>query len=92
MTIAIGAIAAAAGLYFVLVSLGVLPPPGRKNPQTPLWIAFCAGLGFLLAGIAVVSRALTEPHARMLSVADDSRSDSRLFHRSAGKILPKSTF
>ena len=58
MTIAVGAIAAAAGLYFVLVSLGVLPPPGRKNPQAPLWIVLCAGLGFLLAGIAAVSRAL----------------------------------
>ncbi len=56
-TIAVGAIAAAAGGYFILVSLGVAPPPGEKNPHDPLWLVFCAGLAFLLGGVAVVIRA-----------------------------------
>ena len=57
-TVAIGAIAAAAGGYFILVSLGMVPPPGRRNPHDPLWIVFCAGLAFLLGGLAVVNGAL----------------------------------
>lgn len=56
-TIGLGAITAAMGAYFVLVSLGILPPPGEKNPRDPLWLVFCAGLAFLLGGIAVVTRA-----------------------------------
>jgi hypothetical protein len=57
-TIAVGALAAAVGLYFILASLGVVPPPGRRNPHDPLWIAFGAGLAFLLGGVAVLTRAL----------------------------------
>ena len=56
-TIGVGTLAAAAGLYFILVSFGVVPPPGPRNPHDPLWIVFCAGLVFLLGGIAVVIRA-----------------------------------
>ena len=55
-TIAVGAIAALMGGYFILVSLGLLPPPGHKNPKDPLWIVFCAGLAFLLGGVAVITR------------------------------------
>jgi hypothetical protein len=51
-TIGVGALAAATGLYFMLASLGVLPPPGRAN--APMWIVFFAGLVFFLGGVAVI--------------------------------------
>jgi hypothetical protein len=38
------------------VSLGVLPPPSRHN--APLWIVFCAGLAFLVGGVAVLAPVL----------------------------------
>ena len=51
----LGLICAAIGLYFVLVGLGLLPVPGGKsNLHGPLWIVVCAGLAFLLGGVAVV--------------------------------------
>jgi hypothetical protein len=41
------------GLFFSLVGLGVVPPPGGpKNLHAPLWIVLCAGLVFLLGGLA----------------------------------------
>src|SRR5262245_11120661 len=57
-TLAIGALAAAAGGYFVLVALGLVPPPGRRNPHDPTWILFCAGLVFLAGGLAILNGAL----------------------------------
>ena len=55
----IGAIAAAAGLYFVLVGLGLLPiPGGPRNLHAPLWVVLLAGLAFLLGGIAIVIQAI----------------------------------
>jgi hypothetical protein len=51
----IGVIATTVGLYFMLVGMTLLPiPGGPKNLHGPLWIVFCAGLAFLLAGIAVL--------------------------------------
>ena len=55
--IACGALAAAAGGYIILISLGVVPPPGEKNPHAPHWLVFCAGLAFVLAGVALAVRA-----------------------------------
>jgi hypothetical protein len=55
--IIIGALTAAAGLYFMLAALGVVPPPGKAH--APMWVAFFAGLVFLLAGIAVLIPAAT---------------------------------
>lgn len=56
----VGVIAAAAGVYFVLVSLGVLPiPGGPRNLHGPLWVVFCVGLAFLLAGAAVFLQGVT---------------------------------
>jgi hypothetical protein len=56
-TIPIGVIIAAAGLYFVLVSIGMAPPPdGYEAVQTPGWIIFCAGLVFAFAGVTVALR------------------------------------
>ncbi len=51
---AIGALTGAVGLYFGMVGLGTLPPPSKING--PVWIALCAGLAFLSAGIAVIVR------------------------------------
>ena len=51
----VGAIAAAVGLYFVLVGAGALPVPGGpRNLHGPLWIVLCAGLAFLLGGAVVL--------------------------------------
>jgi len=51
-TIGLGAIVAAAGFYFVLVGLDVLPPPGEAN--APMWVVVLAGLCFLLGGLGVL--------------------------------------
>ena len=61
--IACGALAAAAGGYVILISLGVVPPPGEKNPHAPHWLVFCAGLAFVLAGVALGVRACAGDHA-----------------------------
>ena len=51
----IGVVATGIGLYFSLVGAGALPiPGGPKNLHAPLWVVFCAGLAFLLAGIAIL--------------------------------------
>jgi len=53
-TILIGGLAGAAGLYFTLVGVGVLPVPGGPGSlHAPLWVIGCAGLIFLFAGAAV---------------------------------------
>jgi hypothetical protein len=51
----IGLIAGGVGLYFALVGLGIVPPPGGKKAlHAPLWIVFFAGLTFLLGGGALL--------------------------------------
>jgi len=50
--IVIGAIAAAFGLFFVLVSLGIVPLQGKA--KAPMWVVALAGLCFLLGGLAVL--------------------------------------
>ena len=51
----LGLLCAAVGLYFVLVGFGLFPIPGGKaNLHSPLWIVVCAGLAFLLGGVAVI--------------------------------------
>ena len=56
-TIPIGAIIAVAGLYFMLVAAGAVPPPqGYDAARTPGWIVLCAGLVFLCAGAVVALR------------------------------------
>jgi hypothetical protein len=51
----IGTVATAVGLYFSLVGAGALPiPGGPNNLHAPLWVVFCAGLAFLLAGVAIL--------------------------------------
>jgi hypothetical protein len=51
----IGLIAGGVGLYFALIGLGIVPPPGGKKAlHAPLWIVFFAGLVFLLGGGALL--------------------------------------
>ncbi len=53
--ILVGGLATAAGLYFLLVGVGVLPVPGGPGAlHAPLWVIACAGLIFLFAGSAVL--------------------------------------
>jgi hypothetical protein len=64
-TFAIGTLAAGIGLYFILVAFGVLPiPGGERNLHGPLWIVFCCGLAFLLAGIGAILPAAVTGEAR----------------------------
>jgi len=51
---AIGAACAGAGIYFVLVGFGVVPPPSKING--PLWLSICVGLVFLAGGVSVLVR------------------------------------
>jgi hypothetical protein len=53
MLVAIPLLMIGIGGFFSLVGLGVVPPPGGpKNLHAPLWIVLCAGLAFLLGGLA----------------------------------------
>jgi hypothetical protein len=61
----VGALTAAAGLYFCLVGLSLLPPPSKING--PIWLALSAGLAFFAAGFSVLMRGL--------SGADDGSDD-----------------
>ena len=56
-TVAIGAITAAAGGYFLLAGMGLVPAPGAAHG--PGWIVAAAGFAFFFAGISVVLRAFT---------------------------------
>ncbi len=63
----IGAICAAIGLYFVLVSLGALPLPSKAYAQ--MWVVTLVGLCFLLGGLAILIPA---------AVTGEVRSDGEL--------------
>ena len=52
--LAIGAICAAGGAYFILVGLGLAPPPTTING--PLWLSTCVGLVFLAGSVMVLVR------------------------------------
>jgi hypothetical protein len=54
-TMLFGAIAAAAGVYFILGGAGVVAPP--DSDRAPGWIGVLAGLVFLCGGIAVATQA-----------------------------------
>ncbi len=54
-TVALGAVTAAVGLYFALMSIGAVPMPGGRGAlHGPLWVLGCAGLAFLLGGLCVM--------------------------------------
>jgi hypothetical protein len=48
----IGLVAGGAGLYFMLVGLGVVPAPGKQH--APSWLVFAAGLVFFLGALGVI--------------------------------------
>ena len=51
----IGPIIGTAGLYFMLVGLGLLPMPGGpQNLHAPLWVLLLVGLAFFLAGASML--------------------------------------
>ena len=59
--IGVGVAFSAAGLYFMLGAAGYVPMPETNSPR---FIAFCAGLAFLFAGLTCVVRAragMTDP-------------------------------
>ena len=51
-TIVFGHGAAVCGLYFTMVGLDLLPPPGAQH--APGWVVVAAGLAFMLGGIGVM--------------------------------------
>lgn len=58
------AIAAAIGVYFGLVGLRLLPiPGGSANLHAQLWLVFCIGLAFILAGAALFIQAVGHANA-----------------------------
>jgi hypothetical protein len=52
----IGLMLAAAGLYFMLVGLSVLPPPRGRYLAGMLWLPTCIGFVFLLAGLGFLAQ------------------------------------
>jgi hypothetical protein len=50
----IGAVCAAGGAYFILVGLGLAPPPSKING--PMWLSTCVGLVFLAGSVMVLVR------------------------------------
>jgi hypothetical protein len=51
--VAIALLMVGIGLYFSLIGMGVVPVPGGpRNLHAPLWVVLCAGLTFLLGGLA----------------------------------------
>jgi hypothetical protein len=67
---AIGAATAAAGLYFALVGVDALPPPGRING--PVWLALAVGVVFLASGISVIVRGLSGAGDQSGNLPDDA--------------------
>jgi hypothetical protein len=58
------AIAATVGIYFGMVGLRLLPiPGGSSNLHAPLWLVFCVGLAFTLAGVALFIQAIGHGNA-----------------------------
>jgi hypothetical protein len=48
----IGLAGTGAGLYFMLVGLGIVPAPSKAH--APHWVVFAAGLAFALGGLGIV--------------------------------------
>jgi hypothetical protein len=54
MLLAIGAVFAGAGVYFMLVGLALAPSPSKL--YAPTWVALAVGLVFFAAGLSVTVR------------------------------------
>jgi hypothetical protein len=67
----VGTVAAAAGLYFLLVAAGLLPiPGGPRNLHGPLWIVLCVGLALFFAGAALFTQVIGHANASRELPAD----------------------
>jgi hypothetical protein len=78
----IGIAFAAAGLYFMLVALGVLAPPGGEGAMHgPPVIVFCAGLAFVFAGLTCAIRARTGMNDAQSEVPDGAPRWIKLSYR-----------
>lgn len=53
-TIFYGLVSVVIGVFYMLVSAGVIPMSGHPADQSPHWLAFCLGLAFFAGGLAVV--------------------------------------
>ena len=65
----------ATGLYFILVSFGLLPPPDEAAARGHAVLVFCAGLAFMAAGIAVAVRAKGGAEGGTEAAADHRNGD-----------------
>jgi hypothetical protein len=84
----IGAVAAVAGLYFMLVGLGLLPVPGGpRNLHGPLWLVLLVGLAFFLAGVAVLVQVVGHANA-----GGDLPADAPLWLRVAQYLIGVTLF
>ena len=68
--IAIGALTAAAGIYFGLVGWETLPPPSRING--PIWISLFVGLAFFSGGVAAIVSGATGAYDRAGDLPTDT--------------------
>lgn len=53
-SVLVGSVFVVAGLFPILLGLGMLTPSPSSNPPPPTWVAMAAGLMFVLAGLAVI--------------------------------------
>jgi hypothetical protein len=80
--VGIGIAFAAAGLYFILVGLGVLPAPGGANG--PPFVIVCAGVAFLLSGGTCMLRACTGMTDSQSDMPENTPRWIQLSYRAAG--------
>ena len=84
----IGIGALLAGLYGVLVGLGVLPVPGgRANLHGPLWIALLVGGVILLAGMAALLQSIGKANT-----SGELPADAPLWQRAAQWLIGVAMF
>jgi hypothetical protein len=57
-TIPYGLVSVAMGLFYMLISAGIIPMSGQPADQSPHWLASCVGLAFFAGGLAVVIQTL----------------------------------
>jgi hypothetical protein len=67
---AIGAVAVAGGIYFIVVGVDLLPPPSRING--PLWLSICCGVVFALGGVSVALRGYLKMDDRDTDIPPDA--------------------
>jgi hypothetical protein len=84
-TFVCGLLAVGMGLLLVLIGFGVIKP-GGKGMHAPLWIATCAGLVFMLAGISIAVGAIHGVSSTG-ELPKDAGWWSRLFYYALGLLI-----